>query len=90
MRSLKVCDVERRQRLSTNQEPGAKSKATTSKKSGTDTAGIANGVGSIKLEDVPKPKSKGLDVVSEFKKSQAKNAANFVVIGIFSYTYHQK
>ncbi|KAL8911755.1 MAG: hypothetical protein Q9171_003147 [Xanthocarpia ochracea] len=33
------------------------------------------------IAEGPKPKSKSLDVLAEFEKSKAKNAANFVVIG---------
>lgn len=36
----------------------------------------------MRLDDTPKAKSKNLDVLSEFEKTKAKNAANFVVIGM--------
>lgn len=42
---------------------------------------IANGVEAMKIDDTPTAKSKNLDVLAEYKKSKAKNAANFVVIG---------
>lgn len=35
----------------------------------------------VKIDDTPKAKSRNLDVIAEFEKSRAKNAANFVVIG---------
>jgi elongation factor 1 alpha-like protein len=35
----------------------------------------------MRLDDTPLAKSKNLDVLAEYKKSEAKNAANFVVIG---------
>lgn len=37
----------------------------------------------LSVEDKVSVKSKNLDVLSEFKKSKRKNAANFVVIGWF-------
>lgn len=42
---------------------------------------IAHGVEAMKMDDTPKPKSKNLDVLAEHGKKEAKNAANFVVIG---------
>lgn len=39
------------------------------------------GVENVKLEDTPKAKSKNLNVIAEFEKSDTKNAASFVVIG---------
>ncbi|KAH6679350.1 P-loop containing nucleoside triphosphate hydrolase protein [Halenospora varia] len=42
---------------------------------------IAAGVEAVKLDDTPRAKSKNLDVLAEFEKAKAKNAANFVVIG---------
>ncbi|KIV83257.1 translation elongation factor Tu [Exophiala sideris] len=42
---------------------------------------LANGVQDLSLQDVPKIKSKNIDVISEYKKIKRKNAANFVVIG---------
>ena len=44
---------------------------------------IANGVEALRVDDTPKAKSKNLDVLAEFEKRKAKNAANFVVIGRF-------
>ena len=40
------------------------------------------------MDDTPRAKSKNLDVLAEFDKAKAKNAANFVVIGmlLFSFT----
>lgn len=42
---------------------------------------LANGVQTMSIQDVPKVKSKNIDVISEYKKVKRKNAANFVVIG---------
>lgn len=42
--------------------------------------GIAHGVGEVAIEDI-KVKRKNLDVLAEFERLKAKNAANFVVIG---------
>lgn len=44
---------------------------------------IANGVEAVRLDDTPKITSKNLDVLKEFEKADAKNSANFVVIGNF-------
>jgi elongation factor 1 alpha-like protein len=35
----------------------------------------------MRIDDTPKAKSKNLDVLAEFERRKAKNAANFVVIG---------
>jgi elongation factor 1 alpha-like protein len=42
----------------------------------------------MKVDDTPRAKSKNLDVLAEFDKTKAKNAANFVVIGmpLFSFS----
>ncbi|KAI1626008.1 elongation factor EF-1 alpha subunit [Exophiala viscosa] len=42
---------------------------------------LSNGVQDLSIQDVPKIKSKNIDVISEYKKIKRKNAANFVVIG---------
>jgi hypothetical protein len=47
---------------------------------------IANGVEALKIDDTPRARSKNLDVLAEFEKTKAKNAANFVVIGMFSFS----
>ncbi|RMJ28544.1 Elongation factor [Aspergillus sp. HF37] len=44
-------------------------------------ADLAGGVSNLSVEDKVNVKSKNLDVLSEFKKSKRKKAANFVVIG---------
>jgi elongation factor 1 alpha-like protein len=50
---------------------------------------VTNGVATIQLEEPQqtKTKSKNIDVLEEYKKSNAKNAANFVVIGIVHYFF---
>jgi elongation factor 1 alpha-like protein len=35
----------------------------------------------MKIDDTPRARSKNLDVLAEYEKTKAKNAANFVVIG---------
>ncbi|KFX97640.1 hypothetical protein V490_02690 [Pseudogymnoascus sp. VKM F-3557] len=42
---------------------------------------IASGVEAMRIDDTPRATSKNLDVLAEFEKKKAKNAANFVVIG---------
>jgi hypothetical protein len=49
---------------------------------------ITNSVETMKIDDSPKAASKNLDVLAEFKKSTTKNAANFVVIGIYPPLYN--
>jgi hypothetical protein len=38
----------------------------------------------MRIDDTPRATSKNLDVLAEFEKKKAKNAANFVVIGRFA------
>jgi elongation factor 1 alpha-like protein len=42
---------------------------------------VTNGVGALKVDDAPLPKSKNLDVLSEFHNSESKKTASFVVVG---------
>ena len=44
--------------------------------------GLEKELNNVKIDDMPKPKSKNLNVIAEFVNSRAKNAANFVVIGM--------
>lgn len=62
-----------------------KTKKKPSQPSDGDTAvnGLTKEVHNISLKEEPKPKSKNLNVLAEFESSKAKNAANFVVIGMF-------
>ncbi|KAI0477661.1 hypothetical protein GGR56DRAFT_665551 [Xylariaceae sp. FL0804] len=58
--------------------------ATTSKKKdGADKKGdaVTSGVKALEIDDSPLPKSKNLDVLSEFEKSKSKKSASFVVVG---------
>ncbi len=44
--------------------------------------GISNGLGKVAIDDSAlRAKSKNLDVLAEYEKTQRKNAANFIVIG---------
>ena len=43
--------------------------------------GLTNGINKVALDDTPKARSKNLDVLKEYEKSDKKKAANFVVIG---------
>jgi elongation factor 1 alpha-like protein len=36
----------------------------------------------MKIDDTPLPKSKNLDVMSEFEKARSKKNASFVVVGM--------
>jgi elongation factor 1 alpha-like protein len=42
---------------------------------------VADGVKAIKIDDTPLPKSKNLDVLGEYKKSNSKRNVSFVVVG---------
>ncbi|ORY61274.1 elongation factor Tu GTP binding domain-containing protein [Pseudomassariella vexata] len=57
--------------------------SSTKKKGGSDekTDQAADGVKALKINDTPLPKSKNLDVLSEFEKSKSKKSASFVVVG---------
>jgi hypothetical protein len=44
-------------------------------------------VEALKMDDTPRARSKNLDVLAEFEKAETKNAANFVVIGTFSFSF---
>ncbi|KAL8813496.1 MAG: hypothetical protein Q9200_000231 [Gallowayella weberi] len=46
-----------------------------------ETIELSASVGGMKIDEGPKFKSTNLDVLAEFQRSKAKNAANFVVIG---------
>ncbi|ETS78074.1 hypothetical protein PFICI_10136 [Pestalotiopsis fici W106-1] len=55
---------------------------TTKKKGGDDKVDqTADGIKAIKLDDAPLPKSKNLNVLSEYEKSKSKKSASFVVVG---------
>lgn len=43
---------------------------------------VVSGMEAMKIDSAPKVTSKNLDVLAEYKKSQSKNSANFVVIGM--------
>ena len=66
--------------------PGLKSKQAAAKAAGEkkSQAELAEGVKALSVEEPVKVKGKNLDVLAEYKKSQQKKAANFVVIGILS------
>ncbi|KAG6013138.1 hypothetical protein E4U43_007473 [Claviceps pusilla] len=63
-----------------------KAAASTTKKVSKSTAasqdtGLVNSVSNLKVSDAPPPKSKGLDVVKEYEKSNSKKSISFVVVG---------
>ncbi|KAL0261418.1 hypothetical protein SLS55_002848 [Diplodia seriata] len=65
------------------QTKGANKKQTQAKdsKAKVETAGLAEGVEGIKIDEAPRVKSKNLNVLEEYEKSNLKRSANFVVIG---------
>jgi hypothetical protein len=50
-------------------------------------ASLAENVKGLSVQESVKVKSKNLDVLAEYEKSQRKKAANFVVIGLLSYVW---
>ncbi|KAJ2990424.1 hypothetical protein NUW58_g2957 [Xylaria curta] len=42
---------------------------------------VIDGIKAIKVDDAPLPKSKNLDVISEYEKAESKRNASFVVVG---------
>lgn len=42
---------------------------------------ILNGLSNLAMNDIPAPRSKGIDVVKEFENSNAKRSVSFVVVG---------
>ncbi|KAI2628867.1 hypothetical protein GGR54DRAFT_367947 [Hypoxylon sp. NC1633] len=68
-----------------SQASGMKSAASTTKKK-TDAVGksddtAVDGLGGLKIDDTPLPKSKNLDVLKEFEATKSKKSASFVVVG---------
>jgi elongation factor 1 alpha-like protein len=51
------------------------------KKGGSAAEAVAAEVKDLKISDAPLPKSRNLDVISEFQKSKNKKSASFVVVG---------
>jgi elongation factor 1 alpha-like protein len=71
---------------STNKSTSASNKkmaATTApkKKGGSAEKDASDAVKDLKIDDTPLPKSKNLDVLSEYEKSKNKKSASFVVVG---------
>ncbi|KAK0707503.1 P-loop containing nucleoside triphosphate hydrolase protein [Lasiosphaeris hirsuta] len=60
---------------------GKKTAVPQTKKKGPSADAVAGEVKGLKIEDAPLPKSKNLDVLSEFEKSERKKTASFVVVG---------
>lgn len=46
--------------------------------------GTIDGIKAMRVDDTPLPKSKNLDVLSEFEKAKKKKNASFVVVGMWS------
>ncbi|KAM3562973.1 hypothetical protein MY1884_001518 [Beauveria asiatica] len=59
----------------------SKKKADGAAKSDTKTDDVTKKVAGLKINDLPPPKTKGLDVVKEYEKSGAKKSTSFVVVG---------
>ncbi|KAI1329402.1 hypothetical protein F5Y16DRAFT_397321 [Xylariaceae sp. FL0255] len=55
--------------------------SSSNKKKGANEDEAANAVKGLKIDDTPLPKSKNLDVISEFQKANSKKTASFVVVG---------
>ena len=48
-------------------------------------ANLSDGISRLAIQEIPRIKSKNLDVITEYKKVKRRNAANFVVIGETAY-----
>ena len=46
---------------------------------------LSNGVNNLSVQEPVKLKSKSIDVIAEYGKVKRKNAANFVVIGMYQF-----
>lgn len=55
--------------------------AASSKKKNVGVDAVAHDVKALKVDDAPLPKSKNLNVLSEYEKSKSKKTASFVVVG---------
>lgn len=51
---------------------------------------LAGGMGNLSVAEKVNVKSKNLDVLSEYKKSNRKKSANFVVIGLSTLSYYTR
>ncbi|KAK3939099.1 putative glucose-regulated protein 78 of hsp70 family [Diplogelasinospora grovesii] len=60
---------------------GKKAAATQNKGKGASADTAASGIKSLTIAEAPLPKSRNLDVLSEFEKSKYKKTASFVVVG---------
>lgn len=62
---------------------GKKSGSTAAQKARSDatTEGVTSDLKTLKVDDAPLPKSKNLNVVSEFERTKTKKSASFVVVG---------
>ncbi|KAH7630318.1 P-loop containing nucleoside triphosphate hydrolase protein [Sordaria sp. MPI-SDFR-AT-0083] len=68
--------------LAAQAKAGKKSANVQSNKKGPSSAdGVTNQVGQLKIDDTPLPKSRNLNVLSEFEKTKGKKTASFVVVG---------
>ncbi|KAK3349987.1 P-loop containing nucleoside triphosphate hydrolase protein [Lasiosphaeria hispida] len=67
--------------LAAQAKAGKKTVVPQTKKKGSSADAVASEVKGLKIEDAPLPRSKNLDVLSEFEKSESKKAASFVVVG---------
>lgn len=60
--------------------------AASSKKKAGGVDAVAHDVKALKIDDTPLPKSKNLNVLTEYEKSKSKKTASFVVVGELSCT----
>ncbi|KAK3303544.1 uncharacterized protein B0T15DRAFT_540514 [Chaetomium strumarium] len=67
--------------LAAQAKAGKKTAAAQPKKGPPSTGAMTAEVKELKIDDAPLPKSRNLDVLSEFEKSQKKKNASFVVVG---------
>ncbi|KAL0469905.1 P-loop containing nucleoside triphosphate hydrolase protein [Neurospora intermedia] len=67
--------------LAAQAKAGKKSANVQNKKGSSSADGVTNQVSQLKIDDTPLPKSRNLNVLSEFEKQKGKKTASFVVVG---------
>ncbi|KAK3316110.1 P-loop containing nucleoside triphosphate hydrolase protein [Apodospora peruviana] len=67
--------------LAAQAKAGKKTPAAQKKKGASSTNAVTNDVKALKIEETPLPKSRNLNVLSEFERSKKKKTASFVVVG---------
>lgn len=73
-----------RKKLIGNSNKNKTKRTTANKSSPGKNDDVVEGVGELSIQETVKVKSKNIDVLAEYRKTERKKAANFVVIGMES------